>query len=60
MTRKIVQMLEVTLTGSERARWHVRGKVNAEAYDYLIRARRCLLDFTAASLVEGRAMLERP
>lgn len=59
VTRKIVQMLEVTLTGSERARWHLRGKVNAEAYDYLIRARRCLLEFTAASLVEGRAMLER-
>ena len=37
VTRKIVQTLEVTLTGSERARREDRGKVNGEAYDYLIR-----------------------
>jgi adenylate cyclase len=59
VTRKIVQMLEVTLTGSERARSQGRGKVNAEAYDYLIRARSCLLNFNAAALIEARAMLER-
>ena len=59
VTRKIVQMLEVTLTRSERARWQGRGKVNAEAYDYLIRGRSCLLNFNAAALIEGRAMLER-
>jgi len=59
VTRKIVQMLEVTLTGSERARSQGRGKVNAAAYDYLIRARSCLLNFNAAALIEARAMLER-
>jgi adenylate cyclase len=59
VTRKIVQMLEVTLTGSERARSEGRGKVNAEAYDYLIRARSCLLNFNAEGLIEARAMLER-
>jgi adenylate cyclase len=52
-------MLEVSLTGSERARSQGRGKVNAEAYDYLIRARSCLLNFNAAALIEARAMLER-
>jgi adenylate cyclase len=59
VSRKVVQMLEVTLTKSERARWPGRGKVNAEAYDYLIRGRSCLLNFNAAALIEGRAMLER-
>lgn len=59
VTRKIVHTLEVTLTGSERARRQDRGKVNVEAYDYLIRAKRCILDFNAAALVESRAMLER-
>ena len=59
VARKIVQMLEVTLTKSESARWQGRGKVNAEAYDYLIRGRSCLLEFNAAALIEGRAMLER-
>jgi adenylate cyclase len=59
VTRKIVQVLEVTLTGSERARSQGRGKVNAEAYDYLIRARKCILDFSATAVVEARDMLER-
>ena len=59
VTRKIVQMLEVTLTGSERARSQGRGKISPEAYDYLIRARSCLLNFNAAALIEARAMLER-
>ena len=59
VSQKIVQMLEVTLTKAESARWQERGKVNAEAYDYLIRGRSCLLAFNAAALVEGRAMLER-
>jgi len=59
VTRKIVQVLEVTLTGSERARSQGRGKVNPEAYDYLIRARKCILDFSATAVVEARDMLER-
>ena len=59
VTRKIVQTLEVTLTGSERARRQDRGKVNGEAYDYLIRAKSCILQFNAAALAEARAMLER-
>jgi adenylate cyclase len=59
VTRKIVQMLEVTLTGSEANRSHSRGKISAEAYDYLMRARSCLLAFNAAALIEARTMLER-
>ena len=59
VTRKIVHTLEVTLTGSERAHRQDRGKVNVEAYDYLIRAKSCIREFNAPALVEGRAMLER-
>jgi len=59
VTQKIVQILEVTLTGSERARSQARGKVNAEAYDYLIRAKSCILEFNAPALIEARSLLER-
>jgi adenylate cyclase len=59
VTRRIVEALEVSLTGGERARRQDRGKVNAEAYDYLIRARSCVLQFTADALREARAMVER-
>jgi adenylate cyclase len=59
VTRKIVQMLEVTLTGSEANRSQGRGKISAEAYDDLMRARSYLLAFNAAALIEARAMLER-
>ena len=59
LTRKIVQILEVTLTGGEKARTQDRGKVNVEAWDHLIRAKGCLLHFNAAAVAEGRAMLER-
>jgi adenylate cyclase len=59
VTRKIVQTLEVTLTGSEKARWQDRGKVNVEAYDHLSRAKSCILQFNAAAMIEARAMLER-
>jgi len=59
VTQKIVQTLEVTLTGSERARREARGKIDSEAYDYLIRGKRCILQFNAAALAEARAMLER-
>ena len=57
VTRKIVETLKLTLTGRERARG--RGKINTEAYDYLLRGRSCLLAFTAEALLEARAMLER-
>jgi len=59
VTRKVVHTLEVTLTGSEKARRQDRGKVNVEAYDCLIRAKNCIREFNAAALVEARAMLER-
>jgi adenylate cyclase len=59
VTRKIVQTLEVTLTGGEKARRKGRSKVDSEAYDYLIRAKSCMLQFNAAALAEARAMLER-
>ena len=59
VTRKIVQTLEVTLTRGETARRQERGKVNVEAYDHLIRAKSCILHFTAPGMVEARAMLER-
>ena len=59
LTRKIVQVLEVALTGSEKARQRARGKVDGEAYDCLIRAKSCLLQFNPAALTEARSMLER-
>ena len=60
VTQRIVQSLEVRLTGSEKTtRAHTRGKVDADAYDHLIRAKICLLDFSAAGIVEARRMLER-
>ena len=59
VTRRIVNVLKVTLSASELVRREDRGKVNPEAYDYLIRGRSCLMQFTAEALVEGRAMLER-
>jgi len=59
VTRRVVDALKVSLTGREAARREYRGKVNTEAYDYLMRGRSCLLQFTAEALVEARAMLER-
>ena len=49
VTRKIVQILEVTLTGSERARRRGSRQGRSEAYDYLIRGRSCILQFNAGS-----------
>jgi adenylate cyclase len=59
VTRKIVQTLEVALTRSETARRQDRGKVNVEAYDHLVRGKSCILQFSAAGMIEARAMLER-
>ncbi|MGH8709946.1 MAG: adenylate/guanylate cyclase domain-containing protein [Burkholderiales bacterium] len=59
VTRRIVDALKVSLTGGEQERRRDRGKVNTEAYDCLIRARSCLLQFKSESNVEARALLER-
>ena len=59
VTRRVVDALKVNLTRSEEVRREDRGKVNPEAYDYLIRGRACLVQFTAEGALEGRAMLER-
>ncbi len=59
VTRRVVEALKVNLTGIEQARREDRGKVNPEAYDYCIRGRSCLLQFSAEAAVEARTMLER-
>jgi adenylate cyclase len=59
VTRRVVQALQVSLTRTELSRREDLGKVNPEAYDYLIRGRRCLYLFNASALAEGRTMLER-
>jgi adenylate cyclase len=59
VTQKIVEALKVNLTGSEQGRPRERGKVNTEAYDYMLRARSCVLQFTPQGLAEGRALLKR-
>jgi len=59
VTQRIVEALKVNLAGGAPARQRTRGKVNTEAYDYLLRARSCILQFTPQGLAEGRAMLER-
>ena len=53
LTRRIVEVLKVKLTGGEQGRREARSKVNAEAYDYLIRGRNCMLHFTAEGLRRG-------
>ena len=57
VTRRIVDALKVHLTGVEQARRQDRGKVNSEAYDYLMRARACVLQFRAESSAEARSLL---
>jgi len=59
VARRIVDALKVNLTSSERVRGEDRGKVNPEAYDYLIRGRSCIVQFSAEALAEGRKMFER-
>ena len=46
VTRNIVNALKVRLTGNDRKYREQRGKVNAEAYDYAMRARSSFLQFT--------------
>ena len=59
VTRHIVDALKVRLTSRERQRLEGRGKVNAEAYDLLAKARGCAYRFTAESLGECRDLLGR-
>jgi adenylate cyclase len=59
VTQKIVRSLEVTLSGGEKARREEVGKVDVEAYDCLMRARNCMLQFAPAAALEARSMLER-
>lgn len=59
VTQHIVAELKVKLTPSERTGRAARGKVNPEAYDYMVRARECFLRFTAESMSEARSLLER-
>ena len=48
----------VNLTGGGQARPRERAKVNTEAYDYLLRARSLIMQFTPEANAEARAMLE--
>ncbi|HEV8646726.1 MAG TPA: adenylate/guanylate cyclase domain-containing protein [Burkholderiales bacterium] len=59
VTRRIVDVLKVRLTTPERSRREQRGRVNAEAYDYAVRGRRSLRQYTPESAKESRALLER-
>jgi adenylate cyclase len=59
VTRRIVDALKVKLTPPERTRVARRGKVNAEAYDYMMRARACLVEFRAEAAKEARTLLAR-
>ena len=59
VTRRIVHTLEVTLTGGEQARREELARVDVEAYDWFVRARNCIRQFSADAALEARAMLER-
>ncbi len=59
VTRHIVEALKVRLTPNERVRREGRGKINAEAYDLLAKARSTVYRFTAESVLECRKLLDR-
>jgi adenylate cyclase len=59
VTREVVRVLEVTLSGGEQERREAPAKVDIEAYDCLVRARSCMLQFTPEAAREARGMLER-
>ncbi|WP_331373468.1 adenylate/guanylate cyclase domain-containing protein [Sinorhizobium chiapasense] len=59
VTRTIVSALKVKLTAGEEERRESRGKVDPEAYDLLVRSRQTMLQLSAISSREARAMLER-
>jgi adenylate cyclase len=54
-----VDVLKVRLTTPERSRREQRGRVNAEAYDYAMRGRRSLRQYTPESAKESHVLLER-
>ncbi len=59
VTRRIVDALKVKLTAPEQTHRGQRGKVNAEAYDYTMRARGCIMQFTPEAANEARTLLNR-
>jgi adenylate cyclase len=59
VTQKIVEALKVNLAGGAPAQPRSRGKVNTEAYDYVLRARSLLLQFTPQGAVEADALLRQ-
>jgi adenylate cyclase len=59
VAQRIVESLQVKLTGGEQARHQGRGKVNSEAYDDLLRARSLLLQFNPQANAAARALVER-
>jgi adenylate cyclase len=59
VTQRIVEALKLNLTGGAPATPRERGKVNTQAYDYVLRARSLLLQFTAQGAVEADALLRR-
>jgi adenylate cyclase len=59
VTNKIVEALKGKLTAGGQAPQRERGKVDSRAYDYVLRARSLLLQFTPDALIEARAMLEQ-
>ena len=59
VTQRIVAELKVKLTPAERSARAPRGKVNPEAYDYVMRARACVLLFTPEAAKEARGLIQR-
>ena len=59
VTHAIVNALKVELGDDERERRKARGKVDPAAYDWFLRARQCLDQMSAESMIESRAMLLR-
>lgn len=59
VTQRIVAELKVKLTPAERSGRAPRGKVNPEAYDYMMRARACLMQFAPEAANEARGLIQR-
>jgi adenylate cyclase len=59
VTRTIVSALKVQLTASEQQRLDGRSKVDPEAYDLLVRARRTVMQLTPTAAQDARRMLHR-
>jgi adenylate cyclase len=59
VTQKIVEALKVNLAGGKPGQRRERGKINTKAYDYVLRARSLLLQFTPQGAVEADALLRR-